>query len=123
MARTISAAIWCRRVGSLGQNRGGLAEESQPLITPRAARASIATQAGSEAGTSPKRVPQGPVEGEEDGDGLAEGEGLLDGEGLVEGDGEGLGGAGVYSTAPMSQPVPTAAGSSCGRVKPAPRWS
>src|SRR4051794_7708317 len=89
MARTISAAIWCRRVGSLGQKSGGVADESQPLITPRAASASMATQAALSAGTSPKRVPQGPADG--------------DGEGTVDGDGEGLGGAGVYSTAPMSQ--------------------
>src|SRR3954451_8318685 len=71
MARTISAAICSRRVVSAGQKRGGVALESQPLMTPRAARASMATQAGSAAGTSPKRVPQGPVEG----DGLGAGDG------------------------------------------------
>src|SRR4051794_36881063 len=58
MARTIRAAIWWRSVGSFGQNSGGVADESQPLIPPRAARASMATQAGLEDGTSPKRVPQ-----------------------------------------------------------------
>src|SRR4051794_34374339 len=78
IARTISAAIWWRRVGSLGQNSGGVAEESQPLITPRAASASMATQAGSLAGTSPKRVPHGPVEGDGFGEGLAEGDGVAE---------------------------------------------
>src|SRR4051794_31783152 len=105
MARTIRAAIWCRRVGSLGQNSGGVAEESQPLITPRAASASMATQAGSLAGASPKRGPHGPGGGGGFGGGLAEGDGVAEG------------GAGAYSTAPMSHRPPTG----CGRG--VPRWS
>src|SRR5207302_5831294 len=73
IARTISAAIWARSVGAVGQKRGGTAAWSQPLITPRAARASMAAQAGSAAGTSPKRWPQGDAEGL--GEGLGEGTG------------------------------------------------
>src|SRR3954451_17310908 len=73
MARMISAAICARRVGAVGQKSGGAASWSQPLITLRAARASMATQAGSLPGTSPKRVPQGVADGEGLGDGLGDG--------------------------------------------------
>jgi hypothetical protein len=72
MARAIRAAIWWRRVWSCGQKSGGVPAGSQPLMMPRALRASMAAQAGSAAGTSPKRAPQGtgPPDGDGDSGGL-----------------------------------------------------